>query len=86
MFSLSGTSVTTGDVHPGTPATGDERGRRVDAAGQHHGDIDPGRREFVVQCFAEARDIEFAGLRHATDTGTACFRSKWEQFLTKGCS
>jgi hypothetical protein len=31
--------------------------RRVDAAGQHHGDIHPGRREFVVQRFAKVEHI-----------------------------
>ena len=31
--------------------------RRIDAAGQHHGDIHPGRREFVVQRFAEVEHV-----------------------------
>ena len=68
MFSLAGTSVTTGDVHPDTAATGEERDLPRTAAAW-------GR-----------ENIAFAGLRHATDTGTAWLRSKWKQFLTKGCS
>ena len=101
MFSVAGTSVTTGDVHPtrlplatsevhsdlargvwlvtqpGPPVAGQGCSGEADHRDcTFRGRLQPG----------ETRDIEFAGLRHATDTGTAWLRSKWEQFLTNGCS